>query len=54
MLAYICSPFSGEVARNKAYARELTQDVIRLNLAPITPHLYITECLDDDVIEERE
>lgn len=45
--AYICSPYSGEVKRNKDYARSITLRAIRDGYAPITPHLYITECLDD-------
>lgn len=51
--AYICSPYSGDTKRNKQYARELTALAIANGLAPITPHLYITECLDDGVQEQR-
>lgn len=46
--AYICSPYSGDIKRNKQYARELTARAIQDGYAPITPHLYITECLDDN------
>jgi len=52
--AYICSPYSGDVKRNKQYARELTARAIQLGYAPITPHLYITECLDDNDPDQRE
>lgn len=52
--AYICSPYSGDTKRNKQYARELTAHAIQLGYAPITPHLYITECLDDNEPEQRE
>ena len=52
--AYICSPYSGDTKRNKQYARELTAHAIQLGYAPITPHLYITGCLDDNEPEERE
>ena len=52
-IAYICSPFAGDIKRNKQYARELTHLAIKDNFAPITPHLYITESLDDNNIEER-
>lgn len=52
-IVYVCSPFRGDKARNKEYARELTLNAIRLNLTPITPHLYITECLSDSIEEER-
>ena len=52
--AYICSPYSGDTKRNKQYARELTAHAIQLGYAPITPHLYITECLDDNEPEQRD
>jgi hypothetical protein len=51
--AYICSPYSGDIKRNKAYARELTLKAIKDGYAPITPHLYITECLDDNDALDR-
>ncbi len=46
--AYICSPYSGDTKRNKEYAREVTLKAIKDGYAPITPHLYITECLNDN------
>jgi len=52
--AYICSPYSGDIKRNKEYARELTLKAIKDGYAPITPHLYITECLDDNDPKQRE
>ena len=52
--AYICSPYSGDIKRNKAYARELTLKAIKDGYVPITPHLYITECLNDNEPLERE
>lgn len=52
-IAYVCSPFRGDVKRNKEYARELTKDVIKMGMSPITPHLYLTEALDDNIPKER-
>jgi hypothetical protein len=52
--AYICSPYSGDTKRNKEYARELTLRAIKDGYAPITPHLYITEVLNDNEPLERE
>ena len=52
--AYICSPYSGDIKRNKEYARELTLRAIKDGYAPITPHLYITECLDDNEPSQRD
>lgn len=54
---YICSPFrakdSAELDRNIDYAQELTRKALEAGLAPITPHLYITQCLNENNPEER-
>ena len=52
-LCYVCSPYRGDVARNVKYAKELTGRAVRKGLVPITPHLYITQALDDRNPEER-
>jgi len=55
---YICSPYrakdSEELDRNLEYAQALTRQAIEAGLAPITPHLYMTQCLSEDIPEERE
>lgn len=54
---YICSPYrasdSAQLDRNIEYAQELTKRAIEAGLAPITPHLYMTQCLNEDKPEER-
>lgn len=54
---YICSPYrasdSVQLDRNIKYAQELTKQAIEAGLAPITPHLYMTQCLNEDKPEER-
>lgn len=52
--AYICSPYRGAVGRNIEYAKQLTHTAIINGYAPITPHLYITQCLNDLIPAERE
>lgn len=56
--AYICSPYrartEAELDRNIEYAQEITRRALLAGVAPITPHLYITQCLNDDKKEERE
>ncbi len=52
-LVYVCSPFRGEVRRNKEYARELTKAALNSGFAPVTVHLYLTEVLDDNEPQER-
>lgn len=55
---YICSPYrakdDAELDRNVEYAQGLTRKAIMAGLVPITPHLYMTQCLDEDKQEERE
>lgn len=51
---YVCSPYRGNVERNVEYAKQLTKQAIMMKLSPITPHLYITQVLDDAIPTERE
>lgn len=54
---YICSPYrakdGAELDRHIEYAQALTKQAIEAGLAPITPHLYMTQCLNEDKPEER-
>lgn len=52
-LIYVCSPYRGEVERNKKYARYAGEYLINRGDIPIIPHLYITEILNDDNPQER-
>lgn len=52
-LVYVCSPYRGDIERNVAYAKELTRAVLEYGYTPITPHLYLTQVLDDEKPEER-
>lgn len=53
-LVIIESPFSGDVERNKAYARSCLLDSLRRGEAPIASHLLHTQVLDDLRPNERE
>ena len=55
-LCYICSPYMGDeetIKRNKAYARELTRTAIDNGFLPVTVHLFITEVMNDNDLDER-
>lgn len=52
-LLYVCSPYRGDVKRNKDYARKLTKAAIENGFVPVTVHLYLTEVLDDENPVER-
>lgn len=53
-LVYICSPYRGEVERNLEYARELTRLALDNSFVPVTPHLYLTQVVNDEDSRERE
>ena len=57
-VVYICSPFRAATERlfdnHIEYAQELTRKALLAGLAPITPHLYLTQVLDEDDEKERE
>lgn len=40
--------------RNLEYARELTRKALEVGMAPVTPHLYMTQCLNEEDPWERE
>lgn len=56
-LIYICSPYRAEndaiLQRNIDYAKELTRSALLQGGVPVTPHLYMTQCLDENIKEER-
>lgn len=55
---YICSPYratsEAQLDNNIDYAQELTKTALAAGLAPITPHLYLTQVTDDSKPAERE
>ena len=54
---YICSPYratrEAELDNHIDYAQELTRKALAAGLAPITPHLYLTQVTNDSKPEER-
>jgi len=50
---FICSPFRGDVARNRAIARAACRQVVLAGDAPFAPHLLYPDFLDDDAAAER-
>jgi hypothetical protein len=47
------SPLAGNVRRNTAYARAAMRHALEQGDAPMVSHLLYTQCLDDEVPEER-
>lgn len=52
-LLYVCSPYRGDIKRNKEYARKLTRTALDNGFVPVTVHLYLTEVTDEQNPEER-
>ncbi|RKM61006.1 hypothetical protein D6855_03670 [Butyrivibrio sp. CB08] len=54
---YICSPYratsEAQLDNHIDYAQELTRTALAAGLAPITPHLYLTQVTDDSKPDER-
>lgn len=53
-VVYICSPYSGDTERNIENARKYSRFAVDLHYLPITPHIYFTQFMDDDIPEERD
>lgn len=52
--AFVCSPFSGDVAGNLAYAKDCAKLTLTMGYVPLAPHMYYPQFLDDDNSYERE
>jgi hypothetical protein len=52
--AYVCSPFRGDAESNTEQARKYCRQVFDAGYAPIAPHIFFPQFLNDDVPKERE
>lgn len=53
-LVYICSPFSGDTAKNIENAKEFCRFAIENECAPIAAHLLYPQILDDSIPADRQ
>lgn len=51
---YICSPCRGDYENNIQRAKEYSRAAVEKGIIPVTPHIYLTQFMDDNVPEERE
>lgn len=51
---YICSPCRGDYTNNIQRAKEYSRTAAMQGCIPITPHIYLTQFMDDAVPAERE
>lgn len=52
-LVYICSPYAGDVHRNRANARKYSRFALEKNAIPLTPHLLYPQFMNDADPAER-
>ena len=53
-MAYICSPFSGDIAANQEKARRYCRFAVDSGYIPLAPHLYFPQFMDDGDGAERD
>lgn len=53
-VVYICSPCSGDMEKNIENAKKYSRFAVDCHYLPITPHIYFTQFMDDDIPEERD
>ena len=51
-IIYICSPYSGDTARNAEMARRYSRYAVERGCVPVTPHLYLPLFISEET--ERE
>ena len=52
-IVYICSPYSGDTERNIENAKKYSRFAVDSHYLPITPHIYFTQFMDDEIPAER-
>ena len=53
-IVYICSPYSGDTERNVENAKRYSRFAVDRHYLPVTPHIYFTQFMDDNIPEERD
>ncbi|MCM1439302.1 MAG: DUF4406 domain-containing protein [Roseburia sp.] len=53
-IVYICSPYAGGAEKNMERARKYSRFAVDSHYLPITPHIYFTQFMDDNIPQECE
>ena len=53
-IVYICSPYSGDTEKNVENAKRYSRFAVDQHCLPITPHIYFTQFMDDNIPAERD
>ena len=51
---YICSPYRGDYEKNLAAAQDYSRQVLDRGFIPITPHMFYSSIVNDNLPEDRE
>ena len=46
---YICSPCRGDYENNIQRAKEYSRAAVEKGVIPVTPHIYLTQFMDDNL-----
>ena len=52
-IVYICSPYAGDTEKNVENAKRYSRFAVDRHYLPVTPHIYFTQFMDDNIPEER-
>ena len=52
-VVFICSPYAGEIQKNKRRARKYCRFAVKQKCIPVAPHLLFPQFLDDNDPQER-
>lgn len=52
-IVYICSPYAGDTEKNIENAKRYSRFAVDRHYLPVTPHIYFTQFMDDNIPEER-
>ena len=53
-VVYICSLYSGDTEKNVKNAKRYSRFAVDRHYLPITPHIYFTQFMDDNIPAERD
>ena len=53
-VVYICSPYSGDTEKNVEKAKRYSRFAVDQHYLPITPHIYFTQFMNNNIPEERD
>ena len=53
MVVYVCSKLRGNIEENQEKAKQYCRQVVDEGNLPIAPHIYFTQFMDDNNVEDR-